>query len=751
MPLGVDNIIQRGSFAFEGTSGTVTLPAPTTAGSLVMILAGASGNGVTIGATINGASGGAGSFTGIVGTGGTRDHASTVAFVQTNVAAGETSWTLTANQASQVEGTVYELWGVGVAPADKYWAVSGSQAETGLASTITTAQAPPNTGDITENFDAWAIALFTATSADTTVPTLSGYTDGFYEDPDQPQQTRANATWAMSFGVAFRSLQEVGAFTCTASVSPNCYLASGMVILYADAGAWVPNYASICGMEFGTATGLTSGSTAITAPSTAPFDAAVGTPEIVSTFKRSGSWALKLSSSAAAENVTNTFTGTLGDKSLWSVSRALVQRKHFYFDTTLPGSDVELFSVECGSLANGMTITYRTASQKIGVKIGTGTEVLSDAVVAVNKWVGVDWRYDMRTTTHIVDWQVDYDSLDVSVAPVAQTTVTQTGMTAMVAGNAGTTITSRTGWHAATTATVYYDDFAASWYWGTYPIGDVRIVPLGVDQTGTPTITGTTTNFQTFASNGTGTAWNANTARAAIAEVPPVIGASANGVMQVTAAATNFITVPMETYDCAGAAVPCTPRAVRWYVAGWAASTSVATLNIKNDDGVNQLVDIGLGAGALDHNFDSSTLVWLCAMHRFWNFPGETSFYQLTQSRVDGLFMNVGYSTDATPDVGVHSILAELCVAPAKTYGVVEAAADSGTAYLYVRADPVTKSVVSLVATTPPGAQGATILTTIGGVDGTHYVPPNTTFELPVGASSVADVTGYGLLMDPTA
>jgi hypothetical protein len=69
---------------------------------------------------------------------------------------------------------------------------------------------------------------------------------------------------------------------------------------------------------------------------------------------------------------------------------------------------------------------------------------------------------------------------------------------------------------------------------------------------------------------------------------------------------------------------------------------------------------------------------------------------------------------------------------------------------MYLRADPVTKSVVSFLATTPPGVQGATMVVTINGVESSHYVPPNTTLELPVGASSVSDVTAFGLLMDPT-
>ena len=154
----------------------------------------------------------------------------------------------------------------------------------------------------------------------------------------------------------------------------------------------------------------------------------------------------------------------------------------FYFPTALPVGDTDLFSMEVTSLANGCVLRYITASQKLGLKIGTGTEQVSDAVVTFGQWIGVDVYYDPRTTTHTCAWQVDYNAtLDDPTAPVAQTTASTASMTA------GNVTKVRHGWTQAVTRTVRYDDLVGSRHRKTGLIGDIKIFPLGVDPAGTPT------------------------------------------------------------------------------------------------------------------------------------------------------------------------------------------------------------------------------------------------------------------------
>lgn len=744
MALSIDNIIQTVSGTVNGTGTTVTFPSATTAGSLILVYTHTGATG------INGfepPAGGAGTFDLCSSGPSLNANGCMKNFYQRRVAGGENNYTLNLNGggASELGAWVaLEVIGVGV---DVMSPISGGGAEidpwflktaNGTINVSASPVASDSTGFIpddvdliTECFTAMSIAAFGANNLATTIPTLSGYPDGWTE---LAQVGIANATHALALSVAVMSLTDLGRMAASVAVSPNSYLSSDHNVFYADGGKYSPRLDLICGWEFGTATGLTSTDSI---SSNAPVDAITGSPEVGTAHARSGAYCLKLSSVAAVENVTwNNSLGTLAE--FWPVvdPYSQIERFCFFFETLLPVVDVQLASIEAGSLANGMTVTFRAASGKIGVQIGSGTEVLSDSAVTVNTWIAVDLRYDPTRTTHLCDWAVDYDaSTSDTVAAVAQTRATQTGMTSAAP------TTTRLGWTAATTATVFYDDIAVSKQWGSYPLGDIRIIALKADQAGTPTITGTTANFKTFTSNGgTITAWTAANTRANLADVPPVIGASADGVVQASAASGDWCNIPMETFT---AAPDYCLRAVRWYVAGWAASTSVATLGVRSNDGANNIFNVFVG----DHGFDNATMVWLCGMQRrFANESPRTGSYPLTQARLDGLTLSIGGSTDATPDVGIVGAVAEVAYVPAVAQQL--ASGEDGTFTVYVKQDPTTGAYASLTVTTPPGTRGATLSWTKNGVDGTQYVAANDLQVRSLGADTVADVTSVGLALD---
>jgi len=204
-------------------------------------------------------------------------------------------------------------------------------------------------------------------------------------------------------------------------------------------------------------------------------------------------------------------------------------------------------------------------------------------------------------------------------------------------------------------------------------------------------------------------------------------------------AATEYVEIPMETYACAPLY---SPRAARLYVAGSAASTAVATCNvICVDDTGTQVADMGKGASR-DFNFDNAVLLWTSAMVN----PNTNFWYPLTQAHLDGLSVRFGFSGDATPDVGLHTILIELAVQPAVAIGIYE----SNGCSLYVRQDPVSGAAISYLVTTPAGL-GATFTHALAGVDQTPIaVAANTVYEHSIGASAVADVTSVGLAPDPS-
>jgi hypothetical protein len=735
MPLSVDNIIQQATGNFEATSGTVTLPVATTAGSTIIICA-TQDTDHTLARTLGTPSGGAGTFAAMsTNQSGTLWNRLRV-YAQRNVAAGETSWnlpTLGSGINPQVVWAVFELTGVGLDPYDvpssdaitRGWFAKPSGA---TVANVDTAAASLSSGTTSTAacYDLLGLAIFGATGTSSTIPVFSGLTNNFVEIASA---NRSNASRGLTLSVSILPSIDPGQFTSTVSVSPSSYMSGYVIVLYADGAKFVPDIIAMFGAEVGTATGLDQGSIVV-ASGTAPWDTMVGAPAIVATSPRSGSWCLELSSSAAAECLTWAYNGVLHaispDDAFVNVGRFC-----FYFPTSAPAADTELWSVETTTLANGMTIWYRAASNKIGVKIGTGTEVLSDATIPINTWVGLDYRYRTVLANHTCDWQVDYDSTD-ATAPVAQTQVVGGGTSAQHI------LTVRCGWSTSATATVRYDDIAVSKIWGCYPLGNIKIVSLSIDQAATPTVVGSEANFKIFTNNGTTSTWTAAGTKTALDDMPPTIGGTSDGVTQVTVAASDFVRVPMETYT---AAPDNCLRAVRWYVAGWAASGNPASLVVNSNDGTSQLMQVGLA----DHGFDSSTLRWICGMHR--NLADEGP-YLISQAKLDASYVEFGGSDDANPDVGVHAILGELAIQPAQVYQMT--AAEAGTFTVYVRDDSSSRAIASLLVTTPTGSRGATLYTTISGVDYSDYVNPNTAWVKSIGATRVDDVTSVGLTPDPT-
>jgi len=733
MPLSVDNIIQSATGDFESaSSGTVSLANPTVAGSTVIICAAQDGDHST-GKNLGIPTGFAAASTPLSGLLWNQVRVYTLR----NGPGGQTSWSLPLLGGSgtrQVVWAAFELLGVGVQPYDvpsidsitRGWFAKPPGAAVTNADTAVASLSSGITG-VTACYDVLGLSVHAATGTDTTVPVFSGRTNNWQE---LVTASRANATRSLALSVGILPSIDVAKFESTLSVSPSSYMSGYVVMLYADGAKFVPDYAAIFGAEIGTGSGLDSGS--ITVPGTAPWDTVTGTPAITTTTPRSGSYCTEHSAAAAAECITWTEDGALHANTPDNTF-ALVGRFCFLFPSTPPAADTELFSVEAGAvgLSNGVTIWYRAASGKLGVTIGAGTEVLSDAAVAADTWVGVDFRYHTAVTNHLFDWQVDYDSVD-DTAPVVQAQ-------AVGASTFADNITVvRQGWSTAHTATVRYDDVAVSKIWGCYPIGDVRILPLKIDPAGTPTVVGTEANFKVFTNNGSMATWTAAGTRTALDDIPPTTGATADGLAQVAVATADRVRLPMQTYLAAPDFVL---RAVRHYIAGWAASGNPGSLLAASSDGTDQLMAVALA----DHGFDSSALRWLCGMHKDLSSEGP---YVLTQAKLDAMYLEVGGSDDANPDVGVHAVLSEVAITPAQVLGIADA--EGGAFTVYVRQDPISGAPASYLVTTPAGTRGATFATTINGVDSAHYVGPNTTWELPVGAANVGEVTSTSLIPDPT-
>lgn len=696
-------LVQSNTGSFNATSGSATLPTGTTAGSMVLLCAAIFGTDVTEDYSLDPPAGFDWVSGDAVSSGSPRANRPYI-WIKRNTSA-ESSWTLTplktgsSGFARDVVWAVFEVAGTGL---DRIGAsittASAGSARFGAVSTIAvagtdTAVTSRSTGNTESSacYDTLTFAVHAATSANTTVPTITNHMNGFVEVASVSRV----GTKAIAMSVSTKGSAALGPQACTATISPSSATYACAVTLYADGARYAPDLPAFTGFEFGTATSIATGS--ILLAGSAPFDSVVGSPAVVTTSPRSGTYCLELSASAAAECLTWGVTGgTVMGPYMPTNDTPLVFRFCVYFPTSLPSGDVELASFEAGSLANGGVLWYRSASQKLGVVLGTGTEVLSDATVAADSWIGVDGRFDPRFTNHLCDWAVDYDaSISDTTGPVPQAQAV--GASTSVA-NANLF---RLGWSTAKTATVRYDDVACSKAWGAYPINDIRVTVVEPDQAGTPTVSGTATNFKTFTGGpaGTLTTWSAATTRSALATgPPPVVGATGVGLVQVSVAASDYVEVPMGTFTAAPDYVL---RAVRWYAAGAAASTASATLRLVVVDTAGTLVnEILLG----HHGLDATTLRWLCLPHTM-NYSGGTGYYEITQARMDALKIRIGYSTDATPDLGVYSVFCEVAYQPVVTWGVI---GEAGDLQATLTVDPVTGAVTSATLNTAP-TLGATL------------------------------------------
>jgi len=688
MPLTDADFVQVNSGGFDAGSGSATLAA-TTAGNTVLIAVTCHGQTV---ATPSGF---------VRDTPAPADTNRLHLFRRSNVPAGETSWTLTPGASAPVAWIAME-----VAVLDASFPLDIS---TGINLTTSGTSLPLNVSSFSSStYDGVALVLHAASLNGTTPPTFSAQTNGYAEVADQG---RSGASNSPGIAVSRKFTQTLGQFNgefaCTATVSASVTPGVAWGVVYSAAGAkQAANIVDMASFDWATVLGLSVGSAPL-------FHTVVGTPEIVTTAPRRGTHHLRLSATSAAESVARTLPNT---------APVCVERINFRL-SSLPSGDLELFALL--GISNNLIVRYVSASQKLGVKIGTGAEVLSDATVAAGQYIGVDLRWDARANTHVADWQITYDATaGASSAPVVQT------QASFSAGAADQTASWRMGWTAASTGDVYYDEPVVAISGGNYPLGDHEVRFLKVDPAGTLTVSGSAASFSTFTANGTmNSTFNVTTARDAIDEVPPTIGASADGFAQDAVAASDYVEIPMGTTAITGTA---SARAVRMLACGWAGSTASGTIEFRAWDGTTES---GLISGALGFTNSTTAPTWAVVV-----VPRPTGGW--TQAKLDALAFRVGFSTDATPDEGIHAIYAEVAIQPAQTQALFGTLATQAL-------DPISGGVVGVTVDTTTTGQAADLYYEEGGSPTTVPVAANTTTTEAIDAPDAPTTNYIALYPDP--
>lgn len=715
MSISQDDIIQTQTGSWNAIGGNVTLPSGTTDGNTVVIaiMVGAANNPLIAGFT--------------------RTHGSCIGNVRPyllqkqNVPAGETSWAMTGPVgAVPTVWVAMEIRGLSELAAVETWATPNATAQTGTS--VATATTPPS-----YSYETLCLAIYGGTnSASSTVPVFTGHTGDFTEFATSSRVDGATAN-AISVGVVTGIEPDTYQSTVTSSVTLSAANAS-MVVYNAVAARRVPNVDVMAGMEWGTAAGIATGVTG--AP---PFDAVAGSVAVVTTTPRTGTYCLQLSGTGAAASVAWTSTGAMSHYPVtlgYVIHRQYVGRFSFRFPSALPGTDVRIAAIDnnTGTSGAGVQIMYRSSGTRIGVQVSQdathiGTEVFSATTVVADTWYSIDVYLDMtnrnREQKHHAYWQLD----GVEQAEAFATTDTPTAVN---------TFTRWTlGWSTATTATILYDDLAGAKHPGSYPLGDIGIYGLPVDPAGTVTVT-TPASFSTFTNNGTlNSTFNTTTARNAVDELPPTVGASADGLLQDTVGTGDYVQVPMSTRDVytnLGAL-----RGLRWHFCGWSSSTGPtagATLGFRGWDGAAETILFA----AAEPNFQNSTTApsWVSRMHRTL---ASSVPYALTQAKLDALEARIGFSSDATPTIaggiGVHNICVEAAIRAAIEQQIMQV---EETLYVYAVLDPDTSNYIALRLVAPPDADAKIIYRVDGVMQTPAPIAAGTEFTYVIGAESNATV-----------
>jgi hypothetical protein len=685
VPLSDGNFIQQNTLSTTGTSHVVTLPSGTTAGNTIIAI---------FSTQI--------SFPSAPTTAWVLDRSvssSIGVYRLPDVAAAQTSWTFTTGVSASPAWYIVELSGLDLGdPFDATATSSGNSVTNG--GTMST-----GTSGVTAGLDVVAFAIFAVENNINT--TWSGYTNSFTEvaEINGTGNSLAVACRFVSGGTA--SLQS----TATAATTGGPYVGYAAIASYRAAGApVVAPLTHFMGFEWGT-----NGGTNVTG-ATGPFGAQANP---------SGTWNTNyLIQAGSARN------SSYGLRVVQSAGAAFVRCGIIpaSMKTMACGFNVRVVSatgtVVVAEVSNSIgteifaQLLYDSSATKFGVRCSTtGTTQWESGTTALNTWRWVDWRFKGSATggTWTSDWRIETG------------TDTYTDQTqATIAAPTGNFIdTLNLGRNAAQTMTADYDDVVMTRYWGAFPLGPHEVKILTVDPAGTPTISGTAANFGVFTGNTTVAAWNAVNARNAVDEVPPTISAAADGATQITVAASDYMEFPMATYTCTATEFI---NGVRMLAPMWSATSAAASIAIRGHDGTDEtaLATVAAAIMGAPTAVSATAPVWRCAM-----WPSTNGW---TQTELNAAVLRVGWSGDATPDIGVEALYLEVAIGRTKTRTLF---GDMATA----EEDPTRLGKISVTVTAPSMGTGDTSLEyEEAGSPTTVNVPEGTVVTEQIGATFDEDV-----------
>lgn len=637
-------------------------------------------------------------------------------FHKPDVFAGETSWTFTLSASTTSSWTAYEYSNIDpVEPVDVSVATqTSSVANGGTASTGTTS--------INAGLSVVAIAAFAAPTVGQT-ESFSGYTNSFTEDTDQGSTTNPQLATATKYVDNTTGTFETTATFATTSGTARTIQALLVVYRAADAPIQSP-LAMFTGFEFGTSGGI--GNLGAQSPMNTNNDiCTTGTWNtnylVQAGSARNGNYGLRISNSSSVGSIGVSGAST-GASGCFGVNARVVSAT----GTVMVG----------GFGWNGtdtlLTVLYDSSATKFGVRWGaSGTPSWQSGTTALNTWVWIDGRVRWDKTTWHLDWRIETGT-DTYTAQTSPADLTGQTIPAIYIG------TIVFGSYSASQSMVAdFDDPVSSRYWAAYPLGPHKIPPVIVPDTTGASVSGTAANFNEFTANGTLAAF-ASTSGQRIDEVPPTVSASADGVVQVTAASSDYMNFLMGTYACAADEMV---AAVRMVAAAWGGTgTGTGTLGIRGHDGTTEATII-----AALTSYDAASPTAVSSAAPIWQQGMWLRSNGWSQSALDAAALRVGFSTDATPDMGVSALYLEVAVKKASTVRQITLEDPlSATADLIMNTD--TSASVAYVVTNSDSNRTVNFTYSVAGTPQAPVpVGPGTNQTVTVNADNFGDVSDLNL------
>lgn len=558
-----------------------------------------------------------------------------------DVAAAETSWTFTRSPvAGNSAWWMAEVVNLSVDSLEVLSAgTNGTNATGTTRSTGTTAL---NAGS-----NSLQIAVFGSTKAASgDTHSWDSYTNSFTELDDFNPAGVAGQCIA----VAAKVVETQGTFdtTATFTTSTGTPATGAALAIYRGADADINAPLAYCtGFEFGTHAGM--GPTANAAwgqfpSSLGPIGGALpgtwGTHyRVISGAARNGGYGLEVANTASGHPVV-----------LPELAAGTISLSGSVKPVSGSGTPMAVFLDPSGSVTN-LCLHYDVTNEKFGLRWGAGSTEWQTGTTPLGTWATVQIRARMNSSVYHAEWWIDTGTGDGLQASPGD--LTGQGASGVIVPSLGSDLSQ--------TATFYYDDWVYTRYYAAFPLGIHRVTLLVPETTGA-TVSGTASNFNRFTSNGTLAAVN-GTEGALLDEVPPTISASSDGVVQVSVAASDYLNLPMSTYTLADNEII---AGVRFLASLWGGTGSgTGTLGWRGHDGTSETTFIAASA-----SYDADSLTTGSASYPLWYTTmwsgGVNGAW--TQTRLNAAAVRMGFSTDATPDMGASAVYLEVAVREVATF-----------------------------------------------------------------------------------